>query len=47
MKPCSARHSDPRMHLQKAATGLNWDGAEQGFIDQKGRFLTREEAYEV
>lgn len=44
---CSARHSDPRMHLQKAATGINWDGAEQGFIDQWGVFMNRHEAWEV
>jgi hypothetical protein len=24
-----------------------WRGAEQGFIDQYGRFLTREEAYVI
>lgn len=47
MVVCAARHSDPRMHLQKALIGGNWDGAEQGFIDQWGVFMDRLEAWQV
>ena len=44
---CAARHSDPRMHLQKALIGGNWDGCEQGFIDQWSVFMDRLEAWQV
>ena len=44
---CSARHNDPRMHLQKALVGGEWDDEEQGFVDQWGVFLTREDAWRV
>ena len=44
-----ARHFDGIMHAQIAAMGKSdsFRGAEQGFIDQFGLFLTREEAYKV
>lgn len=42
---CGARHFDSIMHQQIALTGKRWNRAEQGFIDNKGNFLTREEAY--
>lgn len=43
----SARHYDPIMRAQiAAAEGLQrWRGCEQGFIDQLGNFLTRQEAH--
>lgn len=44
-----ARHFDGVMHAQIAAMRKrqSFRGAEQGFIDQFGLFLTREEAFEV
>lgn len=49
-----ARHWDTHMHeqadLYKKANGLSEKaliGADQGFIDQFGNFLTREEAWKV
>jgi len=41
-----ARHYDTIMRLQmESAEGSEyWKGCEQGFIDQRGNFLTREEA---
>jgi hypothetical protein len=51
---CGARHWDSIMRQQvkwptEKSAGLpeEWRGAEQGFIDQFGNFLTREEAYKV
>lgn len=46
---CGARHWDRLMSAQADATGLRDEGSkirfeEQGFIDQYGNFLTREEA---
>ena len=42
---CSPRHFDTIMHNQIAhSTGLNWKVAEQGFVDQKGLFHTRQQA---
>lgn len=43
------RHYDPVMRAQIEAGGnkAGWRMAEQGFIDQFGNFLTREEAYIV
>lgn len=40
---CGARHWDRIMH-QHASGKSGW---EQGFIDQLGEFMTREEAYKV
>jgi hypothetical protein len=44
---CSARHNDPRMHVQKALVGGDWEAEEQGFIDQWGVFMDRREAWLV
>ncbi len=44
---CSARHNDPRMHMQKAYMGGDWEQDEQGFIDQWGVFMDRREAWLV
>lgn len=45
---CSARHFDGLMHAQIAlSTQDGWKQAEQGFIDQRGTFLTREQALTV
>lgn len=42
---CGARHRDPIMRAQAEASGLDdWRQCEQGFINQFGEFLTREEA---
>ena len=46
---CGARHFDEIMHKQierkDESHRLKWRKAEQGFIDQFGNFLTREEAF--
>ena len=45
---CGARHWDPIMHAQADQMPLlKFTRAEQGFINQFGEFLTREEAYEI
>ena len=44
---CSARHNDPLMHLQKARMGGKWLPEDQGFIDQWGIFMSRQEAWHV
>lgn len=45
---CGARHWDMIMHAQAEASGLvDWRDCEQGFINQFGEFLTREEALSV
>ncbi len=47
---CGPRHFDETMHrlLSVSETsGGDWADAEQGFIDQYGTFLTREEAWIV
>lgn len=44
---CGPRHFDKTMHKQIAAAGISGVGMEQGFIDQDGVFMTREEAMEV
>jgi hypothetical protein len=41
------RHWDMVMHEQNKLIGINAHTAEQGFIDQRGVFLNREEAFEV
>ncbi len=48
------RHFSPTMHLHIAAmvaagcgTREGWRSSEQGFIDQHGQFMTREEAWTV
>lgn len=44
-----ARHFDGVMmeQIKRGPAVDDWRGAEQGFIDQKGNFLTREEAHEI
>lgn len=44
---CGARHHDTLMRNMIERTGgkAEWAGSEQGFIDQFGNFLTREEAH--
>ena len=48
---CGARHFDSVMHRQMEARPADerddWRGSEEGFIDQFGKFLTREEAHVV
>jgi hypothetical protein len=46
---CSARHFDNVMRAQIEAINEPYSGAsvEQGFLDQCGEFLTREEAWVV
>jgi hypothetical protein len=39
-----ARHYDGIMRAQIGADYESWKGCEQGFIDQFGQFLTREQA---
>ena len=43
----SPRHKDPVCRALEAAIGGNWKGAEQGFVDSRQNFLTREEALVV
>lgn len=43
-----ARHYDPLMRAHIAHLGSEtWSTAEQGFIDQHGKYMSREEAFEV
>ena len=44
-----ARHYDRLMRAQMTRAGgrKRWWGAEQGFVDQRGIFMTREEARQV
>jgi len=44
---CGARHCDKVMRKQAEAIGISMKSAEQGFIDQFGDFLTREDAMAV
>lgn len=48
---CGARHFDEIMHKQMEARPAeerdDWRESEEGFIDQSGNFLTREEAHKV
>lgn len=48
---CGARHFDQIMHRQMEARPPeerdDWRRSEQGFIDQFGTFLTREEAHKI
>lgn len=47
---CGARHYDSIMR-EHASNGTElhheWQGSEQGFVDQFGKFMTREEAWLV
>lgn len=44
---CGARHFDRVMHTQIDKMDVRWASAEQGFIDQFGLFLTREDAMQI
>jgi hypothetical protein len=44
---CGARHWDDVMRAQADAMGIKGGNEEQGFIDQFGTFLTREEAMQI
>lgn len=44
---CGPRHFDSIMCGQIKATRLKWNKAEQGFVDQFGKFLNRMEAWYV
>lgn len=48
---CGARHFDAIMHRQMEGRPLaerdDWRRSEQGFIDQSGQFLTREQAWPI
>ena len=45
---CGARHFDQVMRRQiEECAYRGWENADQGFIDQWGKFLTREEAHAV
>jgi hypothetical protein len=44
---CGPRHFDATMMAQISAQGGDWRRAEQGFVDQFGRFLTRDEAWDI
>lgn len=44
---CGARHWDKVMRAQADAMGIRGGREEQGFIDQFGDFLTREEAMAI
>ena len=41
------RHFDSHMRNQISISNWNWSGSEQGFVDNFGNFLTREEARAV
>lgn len=46
---CSPRHWDMTARRLAAVTPYpcDWDNAEEGFVDQQGVFLTREEAWPI
>ena len=44
---CSPRHFDKTAVGHIPADGVEWYGAGQGFVDQQGIFLTREEAWPI
>lgn len=45
---CGPRHFDIHMRRQIAASQfIGWDVAEQGFVDQQGIFLTRDQAHPI
>jgi hypothetical protein len=41
---CGPRHFDPIIRAQIGKDREAWKASEQGFVDQFGKFLTREEA---
>lgn len=44
---CGPRHWDSVMRAQVSCSVGSWSRAEQGFVDQHGDFLTREEAWVI
>lgn len=44
---CGPRHFDQRMRDQIGISRNDWKSSEQGFVDQFGAFLTREEAHAI
>ena len=44
---CGVRHFDSIMRSILETLRLGYSGWEQGFVDQKGKFLTREEAWTI
>jgi hypothetical protein len=44
---CGPRHWDSTMRVAVALSGGQWKSAEQGFVDQFGQFMTRQEAWKV
>jgi hypothetical protein len=42
-----ARHCDKLMNAQARAAGLNLTRSEQGFVNQRGEYLSRTEAWQV
>lgn len=44
---CGPRHWDDTMRAQVISSREDWSKAEQGFIDQLGVLMTREEAWAV
>ncbi len=44
---CGPRHFDRVMGRLVTADGRMWHDAEQGFVDQRGNFLSRTEAWKV
>lgn len=44
---CGPRHFDSTMRKMLEQLRLTVTGAEQGFVDQFGNFLTREEAWDI
>lgn len=44
---CGARHCDKIMRAQAKAAGMKLHSPHQGFIDQFGDYLTREEAMQI
>ena len=41
------RHMHPLMHEQAEAYGVSLVGCEEGFIDQRGKFYTRRQAWKI
>lgn len=44
---CGPRHFDDVMRLQIESSFHDWKKVDQGFVNQRGEYLTREEAWVV
>jgi hypothetical protein len=44
---CAPRHFDATMHAVLLQLDGDWRTSEQGFVDQHGKFYTREEAWKI